>query len=73
VFPGDVIASDGDGVIVLPAHLAEELATQAAKMTAYEDCVTERVRAGHPTRGLYLATDPANLDLFKLWRAKNRR
>jgi regulator of RNase E activity RraA len=29
VFPGDVIVGDGDGVIVLPAHLADELADEA--------------------------------------------
>src|SRR5476649_1268950 len=27
VFPGDVVVGDGDGVVILPAHLAEELAT----------------------------------------------
>ncbi|MDE2516148.1 MAG: ribonuclease activity regulator RraA [Rhodospirillales bacterium] len=73
VFPGDVIVGDADGVIVLPAHLADELADEATEMTAYEDFVTERVRAGAPTRGLYPATDPANLDAFKLWREKNVR
>ncbi len=73
VFPGDVIVGDGDGVIVLPAHLADELAAEATEMTAYEDFVTERVRAGHPTRGLYPATDPANLELFKVWRSANGR
>ena len=73
VFPGDVIVGDADGVIVLPAHLADELATEATEMTAYEDFVTERVRAGAATRGLYPATDPANLDLFKAWREKNGR
>ncbi len=73
VFPGDVIVGDGDGVIVLPAHLADELAGEATEMTAYEDFVTERVRAGHPTRGLYPPTDETNLDLFKVWRTKHGR
>src|SRR5499427_692079 len=41
VFPGDVIVGDGDGVIVLPAHLADELAEEAVEMTAFEDFVTE--------------------------------
>ncbi len=73
VFPGDIIVGDADGVIVLPAHLADELATEATEMTAYEDFVTERVQAGAATRGLYPATDPANLDLFKAWREKHGR
>ncbi len=73
VFPGDVIVGDGDGCIVIPAHLADEIAAEATEMTAYEDFVTERVRAGHSIRGLYPATDESNLDLFKDWRAKKNR
>ena len=73
VFPGDVIVGDADGVIVLPAHLADELAAEATEMTAFEDFVTERVRAGQPTRGLYPPTDDANLEAFKAWRAKHGR
>jgi regulator of RNase E activity RraA len=73
VWPGDVIVGDADGCIVIPAHLADEIAAEATEMTAYEDFVTERVRAGHPTRGLYPPTDERNLDLFKAWRAKNGR
>jgi regulator of RNase E activity RraA len=73
VFPGDVIVGDADGVIVLPAHLADELAAEATEMTAFEDFVTERVRGGQPTRGLYPPTDEANLVAFKLWRDQHRR
>lgn len=73
VFPGDVLVGDADGVIVLPAHLADELADEATEMTAYEDFVTERVKAGHPIRGLYPATDPKNLEVFAEWRKANNR
>ena len=73
VFPGDVIVGDADGVIVIPAHLAEEIANEATEMTAYEDFVTERVRAGQSIRGLYPATDEANLEAFKSWREKRGR
>lgn len=73
VFPGDVIVGDADGVIVIPAHLAEEIANEAAEMTAYEDFVAERVRAGQSIRGLYPATDEANLEAFKSWREQHGR
>ena len=73
VFPGDVVVGDADGCIVIPAAIADEVADEAVGMTAYEDFVTERVRAGHTIRGLYPATDPANLDLFKAWRESNGR
>ena len=58
VFPGDVIVGDGDGVIVIPAHLADEIADEAVEMTAFEDFVTEAGdRAARAILGLYPATD----------------
>ncbi|WP_424134113.1 ribonuclease activity regulator RraA [Roseomonas chloroacetimidivorans] len=73
VFPGDVIVGDGDGVIVIPQEIADEVADEAVEMTAYEDFVTERVRAGQSIRGLYPATDPKNLELFAAWRKEKGR
>jgi len=73
VFPGNVILGDKDGVIVIPAHLADEIATEAAEMTAYEDFVAERVHAGSGIFGLYPAADPQSLTDFAEWRKKNGR
>ncbi len=68
VFPGDVILGDGDGVIVIPAHLTDEIATEAVEMTAFEDFVTEQVRKGKSILGLYPATDDQTLVDFAAWR-----
>src|ERR1700710_1335118 len=73
VFPGDVIVGDADGVIVLPAHLAEELADEAVEMTAFEDFVTEEVRGGRSILGLYPATDEKALTDFAAGRKANGR
>ncbi len=73
VFPGDVVVGDADGVIVLPAHLADELADEATEMTAYEDFVTERVRGGQSILGLYPATEEENLRVFENWRKEKGR
>ena len=73
VFPGDVVVGDADGVIVIPAHLADEIATETTEMTAFEDFVTERVRGGQSILGLYPPTEEANLDAFKEWRQKTGR
>ena len=73
VFPGDVIVGDGDGVIVIPAHLADEIAAEATEMTAFEDFVTEKVREGRSILGLYPPTDAANLTEFAAWRAAKGR
>src|SRR3981189_1339629 len=73
VFPGDVILGDGDGVIVIPAHLADEIANEAFEMTAFEDFVTEEVRKGRGILGLYPATDEQTLTDFAVWRKANGR
>jgi regulator of RNase E activity RraA len=73
VFPGDIIVGDSDGVIVIPAGIVDEITADAVEMTAYEDFVTERVRAGQKTFGLYPPTDQANLDAFAIWRKQHNR
>jgi regulator of RNase E activity RraA len=73
VFPGDVIFGDAEGVVVIPAHLAAEIAAEAVEMTAFEDFVTEKVKEGRSILGLYPATDPQTPEDFAAWRkAKGR-
>lgn len=73
VFPGDVVVGDAEGVIVIPAEIADEVAEEAVQMTVFEDFVLEQVQAGKSIIGLYPATDEqTNID-FAAWRkAKNR-
>ncbi|WP_230531554.1 ribonuclease activity regulator RraA [Microvirga roseola] len=73
VWPGDVVVGDGEGVVVIPAHLADEIANEAVEMTAFEDFVTEKVLEGRSILGLYPATDPQTLTDFATWRAANNR
>lgn len=73
VFPGDIIVGDDDSVIVIPAHIADEIANEATEMTAYEDFVVERVHAGQSIIGLYPATKEENLEIFAKWRKQNGR
>lgn len=73
VFPGDIIVGDDDSVIVIPAHLADDIATEATEMTAYEDFALEQVRQGHTIIGLYPATQEENLQKFDAWRKQNDR
>ena len=73
VFPGDIILGDQDGIIVIPANLLDEIADETFEMTAYEDFVTEQVRAGRGIFGLYPATDPQSLEDFKAWRKTKGR
>ncbi len=61
VFPGDLMVGDGDGVVVVPLHLAEEIAEELPQMEAFEDYVFERVSAGEGIIGLY----PPNEETLK--------
>jgi regulator of RNase E activity RraA len=73
VFPGDVIVGDKEGVFVIPAHLADEIADEAVEMTAFEDFVVEEVEKGRGIIGLYPATDPQVKDEFAAWRKARGR
>lgn len=69
VFPGDVIVGDDDGVMVIPAHLADEVADVAERMTVFEDFVTQKVLEGRNIIGLYPPTDPQTKVEFEKWKA----
>ncbi|MDA7718743.1 ribonuclease activity regulator RraA [Pseudomonadales bacterium] len=73
VWPGDIVVGDQESVIVLPAHLASELALEAIEMTAFEDFVLEEVRNGRSIIGLYPATKSQTRIDFEKWRKKNNR
>ena len=68
VFPGDVVVGDAEGVIVIPAHLADEIAAEATEMTVFEDFVQEKVMEGRSILGLYPPTDEQTRTDFAAWR-----
>ena len=73
VFPGDVMLGDGDGVMVIPAHLADEIAKECLNMESFEDFVLEQVNDGAGIIGLYPATDQENIDKYNEWRERTGR
>ena len=68
VFPGDVIVGDAEGVVVIPKHLADEIAAEATEMTVFEDFVQEKVLEGRSILGLYPPTDEQSRVDFAAWR-----
>ena len=68
VFPGDFILGDDDGVMVIPAHLAGEVAEECLQMTLFEEFVMEKVNEGQTIIGLYPPTDPKTLKDFEAWK-----
>ncbi len=73
VFPGDVLLGDKDGVMVIPAHLADEIAEECAGMESFEDFVLEEVQKGTPIIGLYPCTKDENLKKYEEWRKASGR
>ncbi|MEQ9243687.1 ribonuclease activity regulator RraA [Roseovarius indicus] len=73
VFPGDVLVGDRDGVMVIPAHLADEIAEECTGMETFEDFVLEQVEGGAPIIGLYPCTKDENQQKFEAWRKKTGR
>ena len=72
VFPGDVIVGDDDGVMVIPAHLSEEVAHECTEMTLFENFVLEQVQNGKSIVGLYPLTNENVKEEFQEWRKKIR-
>ncbi len=68
VFPDDIIVGDGEGVVVIPAEIADEIAAEATKMTLFENFVAQKVLAGQSIIGLYPPTDPQTLTDFEQWK-----
>jgi regulator of RNase E activity RraA len=53
VFPGDLIVGDADGIVVVPAHLAEEVARDADEQERLEAFVLTRIQDGAKLPGTY--------------------
>ncbi|MCD2169075.1 fumarylacetoacetate hydrolase family protein [Microbacterium sp. JC 701] len=62
VEPGDILVGDGDGVIVIPPGIAEEVVDAALAQEAEDAWIAEQVASGHPIEGLF----PMNAE----WRAR---
>ena len=72
VYPGDIVVGDDEGVVVIPAHVANEIAETAFEMTGYEAFVAEKIREGRSIFGLYPATDASRAE-YAAWDRTRRR
>jgi 2-keto-4-pentenoate hydratase/2-oxohepta-3-ene-1,7-dioic acid hydratase in catechol pathway/regulator of RNase E activity RraA len=62
VEPGDILVGDGDGVIVIPPAIAEEVVDAALAQEEEDAWIAGQVASGHPIEGLF----PMNAQ----WRAR---
>ena len=53
VYPGDIIVGDEEGVVCIPAHLADEIAEPAAAQEELERFILQEIENGRPLKGTY--------------------
>ena len=53
VYPGDIVFGDGEAVVVVPRHLAAEVAADAAEMERRERFLFKEIEAGRSIKGVY--------------------
>lgn len=68
VNPGDIIVGDADGVIVIPRHLAEQVAIDAAEQELKETWVLEQVQNGGSTLEYYPPDETRQAE-YERWKA----
>lgn len=57
VMPGDVVVGDAEGVVVIPARLAEDVARDAHEQELLEEFVLKKVEEGASIKGTYPPDD----------------
>jgi regulator of RNase E activity RraA len=68
IYPNDMIVADGDGAVVIPAALAEEVAKLGAEQEALEAWLMDEVKAGRALPGLY----PPNEETLARYHARKK-
>ncbi|MCG2621398.1 ribonuclease activity regulator RraA [Arthrobacter sp. I2-34] len=71
VYPGDVIVGDSDGVVVIPWHLATEVADEALDAVEYEEFAARHIANGRSIFGLFPATPQSRAE-YDEWVAAGR-
>lgn len=71
VYAGDIVVGDAEGVVVIPRHLLEDVAREAAANADYEAFAAARISKGHSLFGLFPATAQSREE-FARWVSAGR-
>jgi len=72
VFPGDIVVGDEEGVVVIPRHLAAEIAEPAARQEDLERFILGKIEAGAALPGTY-PPSAAVLAEYEAWTTRGKR
>jgi regulator of RNase E activity RraA len=71
IVPGDVIVGDGEGAVLIPAALVEEVTRDALAQEEREEFALVRVQAGESPQGLFPLSKERTAD-FESWQAARK-
>jgi regulator of RNase E activity RraA len=70
VMPGDIMVGDGEGVVAIPAHLAEKVAHDASEQERLEEFLQVKVAAGASIHGTYPPDENTKAE-YDAWRSSH--
>lgn len=71
IYPGDVIVGDGEGVIVIPQGISDEVAADTLEQERLEEFVQQEIASGRPLPGTY-PPNAATKARYEEWKRKKR-
>jgi regulator of RNase E activity RraA len=71
VMPGDIMVGDGEGVVAIPAKVAEEVAHDAFEQEQLEEFIQTKVAGGASIMGVYPPNDATKAE-YEQWRQAQR-
>jgi regulator of RNase E activity RraA len=69
IMPGDILVGDGEGVVVIPPSIVEDVARASVAQELEEEFALECVDAGESTIGVFPLADERRPD-FEKWLAQ---
>ena len=69
VYPGDIIVGDGEGVIVIPHAIADQVAADTFEQEKLEEFVQLEIASGRPLPGTY-PPNAATRARYEAWKKK---
>jgi regulator of RNase E activity RraA len=71
VMPGDIMVGDGEGVVVIPSQVAEEVANDAYEQERLEEFIQAKIAAGASILGVYPPNEQTKAE-YAEWRKQQK-